>query len=131
MNYLPMDVVNIILEYQGYHVFRGGKYIKIKRIPKTDKRYDILMKRPSIIKEKNDYYVNFKQQIDLGEYIKYYDYEIKVDIRGTDIYWKHSRRRKIERKKPSCGDSIWNETIVTRQLLYDIINQPVITVINI
>jgi len=27
MNQLPMDVVNIILEYQGYHVDRNKKYI--------------------------------------------------------------------------------------------------------
>jgi hypothetical protein len=40
MNTLPIDIVNIILEYQGYHIFRHGKYMKRLRI--SDERYSIL-----------------------------------------------------------------------------------------
>ena len=35
-----MDLVNIILEYQGYHIFRHSKYMKRLRI--NDERYSIL-----------------------------------------------------------------------------------------
>jgi hypothetical protein len=28
MNYLPIEIVNLILEYQGYHSYRNGKYVK-------------------------------------------------------------------------------------------------------
>lgn len=27
MNYLPIEIVNLILEYQGYHTYRNGKYV--------------------------------------------------------------------------------------------------------
>ena len=37
---LPLDVLNIILEYSGYHRFRNGKFIK--QISKNDERYTIL-----------------------------------------------------------------------------------------
>ena len=44
MEKLPTEVINHILEYQGYHRWRNGKYIK--RISQKDNRYDILSKRP-------------------------------------------------------------------------------------
>ena len=28
MNHLPIEIVNLILEYQGYHSDRNGKYVK-------------------------------------------------------------------------------------------------------
>ena len=43
---LPIELVNIILEYQGYHVFRHGKYIR--RIYETDPRINILTNIPRI-----------------------------------------------------------------------------------
>ena len=27
MNHLPIEIVNLILEYQGYHSYRNGKYV--------------------------------------------------------------------------------------------------------
>ena len=27
MNHLPIEIVNLILEYQGYHTYRNGKYV--------------------------------------------------------------------------------------------------------
>ena len=44
MQNLPMDVVNIILEYSGYHIFRHGKYMN--QIAKTDYRYSVLLEKP-------------------------------------------------------------------------------------
>ena len=47
MIFLPKDVVNIILEYDGQIRYRNGEYINI--IPKTDKRYSMVN---AIIKKK-------------------------------------------------------------------------------
>ena len=47
MIFLPKDVVNIILEYDGQIRYRNGEYINI--IPKTDKRYTMVN---AIIKKK-------------------------------------------------------------------------------
>ena len=41
---LPMDTVNIILEYSGYHIFRNGKYMK--RLSSNDSRYTFLSNLP-------------------------------------------------------------------------------------
>ena len=27
MNHLPIEIINLILEYQGYHTYRNGKYV--------------------------------------------------------------------------------------------------------
>jgi hypothetical protein len=40
MDQLPIELVNIILEYQGYHIFRNGKYMK--RLCTNDERYTML-----------------------------------------------------------------------------------------
>ena len=50
MNTLPIDAVNIILEYQGYHTYRHGKYIK--KIDNNDERYKLLKTIPKIKKNK-------------------------------------------------------------------------------
>ena len=46
MKTFPIDVVNIILEYQGYHTYRHGKYIK--KIDNNDERYKLLKTIPKI-----------------------------------------------------------------------------------
>lgn len=42
------DVVNIIKLFTGELVERNGKFTRIKKIPKTDCRYEMLRKRPRI-----------------------------------------------------------------------------------
>lgn len=48
MSSLPIEVINIILEYQGYHIFRYGKYMK--RISMNDQRRDMLTSMKKIRK---------------------------------------------------------------------------------
>ena len=51
MNKLPMEIVNIILEYQGYHTFRYGKYMTALHL--TEEHIHLLMNIPAI--NKNSY----------------------------------------------------------------------------
>jgi hypothetical protein len=44
MNQLPKDIINIILEFQGYHKWRYGKYIP--RISNEDPRRELLLRMP-------------------------------------------------------------------------------------
>jgi hypothetical protein len=45
---LPMEIVKNILTYNKNFVIRRGVIITIKPIPKNDKRYDMLRKKPEI-----------------------------------------------------------------------------------
>lgn len=44
MNQLPIEIINIILEFQGYHVWRTGKYMK--QISTDDPRRCVLLRIP-------------------------------------------------------------------------------------
>jgi hypothetical protein len=79
MNMLPNDILNIILEYQGYHMFRNGKFMT--RIMKNDERYSMLKTRPAILPE--TYNVNFKKNI--GK--RCFDFDISVIIENEKLYW--------------------------------------------
>jgi len=52
----PADVHNIIKQYTGEACWRNGKFIHIHRIPKTDPRYAMLLKRPRIKQIRNDHF---------------------------------------------------------------------------
>ena len=54
--YLPMDIVNKILDYDGSIKYRNGKYIN--QISQTDKRYEMLLNIPRRFHDclKNMYY---------------------------------------------------------------------------
>jgi hypothetical protein len=45
---LPTELVDIIKTYTGEGLWRNGKFINIHKISKSDKRYEILLKRPRI-----------------------------------------------------------------------------------
>ena len=55
MENLPIDIRNLILEYQGYHIFRNGKYMN--RLCIHDERYSVL--KQMAIAKKNDAYHNY------------------------------------------------------------------------
>ena len=61
MNSLPIEIVNIILEYQGYHVYRHGKYMK--QIDREDPRIDMLSAMPKIESKNYGPYVCFWKTI--------------------------------------------------------------------
>ena len=44
MNELPKEIINIILEFQGYHVWRDGRYMR--RISIEDPRRFVLLRIP-------------------------------------------------------------------------------------
>jgi hypothetical protein len=44
----PQELIDIILEYQGYHTWRNGKFIA--RLDKNDPRYNTVNKIPKIHK---------------------------------------------------------------------------------
>lgn len=48
MNRLPTEIINTILEFQGYHKWRYGKYIR--RISPEDPRRDLLLRIPKSYK---------------------------------------------------------------------------------
>lgn len=58
---LPLDLVNMILEYVNVITYRNGKYID--RIDKKDLRYNILMKiqRPIKIND-TQYYIGLEEK---------------------------------------------------------------------
>lgn len=45
---LTVDTINTIKIFTGELEYRNGKYSKIRRIPKTDFRYEMLLQRPKI-----------------------------------------------------------------------------------
>jgi hypothetical protein len=45
---LPMDLIKNIVTFNANFVIRRGKIITIKKIPKNDPRYCMLLKKPTI-----------------------------------------------------------------------------------
>ena len=79
MNRLPREIVDLILEYQGYHSWRNGKYICRLQLDDT---YDAVKRRP-IISLRNAYNVSFTK-------IKQdtlYRYDIHTAIYTGKIHW--------------------------------------------
>ena len=74
---LPIELVNEILTYDNRFVLRNGKIIEIKRIPKTDPRYKMLLQIPRLnfhsihgisyiylpITKNKDYFISYSKKI--------------------------------------------------------------------
>jgi len=79
--YLPNEIVNTILEYQGYHIWRNGKFIC--RLNINDKKYNNLKKLNIIKKIKNSYIVT----ITILKNHSLYKYTIEQRIYSNMIHW--------------------------------------------
>ena len=80
--YLPNQIVNTILEYHGYHIWRNGKFIC--RLNINDKKYDKL-KNINLIKkiDNNSYQVS----ITIMKNQSLYKYYIQQTIYSNMVHW--------------------------------------------
>ena len=83
--YLPNEIVNIILEYNGYHIWRNGKFIC--RLNINDKKYNNLKKLNIIKKSKDSYKVTITKM--RNHYL--YKYTIEQRIYNNMIHWYMDR----------------------------------------
>ena len=90
INSLPSETVNIILEYQGFHVFRNGRFMQ--RMAKTDQRYAVLKTRPAISTE--SYNANFEKTIENRLYV----FDISIIIENENIHWFMFAKEKYPEK---------------------------------
>ena len=80
MDKLPLEIINIILEYQGYHIYRNGKYIC--RLNIDSKKYDLLKKKPIIQLHNNVYKTSFNIMKTYN-----YHYTISTNIYSNTVHW--------------------------------------------
>ena len=78
---LPNEIVNTILEYQGYHIWRNGKFIC--RLNINDKKYNHLKNLNIITKIKDSY----KVTITIMKHRYLYKYIIEQRISSSLIHW--------------------------------------------
>ena len=78
---LPNEIVNTILEYYGYHIWRNGKFIC--RLNINDKKYNNL-KNLKIIKKIKD---SYKVSITIMKNHYLYEYTIEQRIYSNMIHW--------------------------------------------
>ena len=83
MNKLPTEIVDLILEYQGYHTWRNGKYICRLQLDDTYdavKRMPIINLRKGLVNPSNNTFnVSFtkiKQELLLLKMILYLHYKL-------------------------------------------------------
>ena len=79
--YLPNEILNTILEYQGYHIWRNGKFMC--RLNINDKKYNNL-KNLNIIKKLKDSYM---ATITIMKNRYLYKYTIEQRISSNLIHW--------------------------------------------
>jgi hypothetical protein len=77
MDLLPLEIVNIILEFQGYHRYRNGKYITSLHL--DEQKYYRLKRKPLIQKYRGIYKTIFQK--------KNTTYMITTAIYSEKIHW--------------------------------------------
>jgi hypothetical protein len=80
--YLPNEIINTILEYQGYHIWRNGKFMR--RLNINDQKYNNLKNINIIKKIKDDSYMVTITKIK-NNYL--YKYTIEQTISRSMIFW--------------------------------------------
>jgi hypothetical protein len=81
--YLPNEIINTILEYQGYHIWRNGKFMC--RLNINDKKYNNL-KHLNIIKQMKDGSHNVTITIMKNNYLYKCTIQQKIS-RTAEIHW--------------------------------------------
>ena len=81
--YLPSQIVNTILEYHGYHIWRNGKFIC--RLNINDKKY-IKLKNINLIKKINNTNL-YQVTINIMKNHTLYTYYIQQTIYGNRVHW--------------------------------------------
>jgi hypothetical protein len=84
--YLPNEIINTILEYQGYHIWRNGKFMR--RLNINDKKYDSI-KNLNIIKKIKDGSHKVTITIMRNNYVHNHLYKCTIEqkISRTKIHW--------------------------------------------
>ena len=82
LQYLPIEIINTILEYQGYHVWRNGKFMR--RLNINDQKFNNLKNINIIKKIKDDLYMVTITKIK-NNYL--YKYTIEKSISSSMIFW--------------------------------------------
>jgi len=123
--YLPNEVVNTILEYQGYHIWRNGKFMR--RLNINDKKYDSI-KNLNIIKKIND--DSYMVTIIIMKKNKFvYKYTIEQTISSNLIHWNmyiywyrpiHPNKKRYETKYVLAKDIPQNLVLLRMHYSYRI-----------
>jgi hypothetical protein len=79
---LPVEIVNIILEYTGFHRYRNGKYIR--KLNLCNEKYDCIKRKP-MIHLSNEHYYQTVFHIIKNE--KMYTHIIDTSIYNNKIHW--------------------------------------------
>jgi hypothetical protein len=103
--YLPNQIVNTILEYHGYHIWRNGKFIC--RLNINDKKYDKLRNLNLIKKINNTNLYQVKINIMINHTL--YTYTIEQRIYGNRVHWYMDK---------SCYHSIYPNIKYTDETYY-------------
>ena len=82
LQYLPIEIINTILEYQGYHIWRNGKFMRTLNI--NDQKYNNL-KNINIIKKIKD--GSYMVTIIKIKNRSVYKYTIEQTISSSLIHW--------------------------------------------
>ena len=84
MNKLPTEIVDLILEYQGYHKWRNGKYICRLQLDDT---YDAVKRRPIISFRNPHTTTQFNVYFEKVKEGSLYGYDIHTAIYSGKIHW--------------------------------------------
>jgi hypothetical protein len=112
LQYLPIEIINTILEYHGYHVWRNGKFMR--RLNINDKKYDSI-KNLNIIKKIKDGSHKVTITIMRNNYVHNHLYKCTIEqkISRTKIhwymyrYWYYSIHPNKKRYSNPCVDSTY------------------------